>query len=75
MSSSEPDPDSMWNLSVDFDYTYAETTIEIDDQSSELFTFEIPADVIQVIFVLNYTESNEGGVCHHPAMRYCKFYL
>ena len=42
-------------------YTYAETTIEIDDQSSEVFTFEIPADVIQVIFVLNYTESNEGG--------------
>ena len=61
MSSSEPDPDSMWNLSVDFDYTYAETTIEIDDQSSEIFTFEIPADVIQAIFVLNYTESNEGG--------------
>ena len=62
MSSSEPDPDSMWNLSVDFDYSYAETTIEIDDQSSDTFTFEIPADVIQVIFVLNYTESNEGGV-------------
>ena len=62
MASSSPDPDSMWNLSVDFDYSYAETTIEIDDQSSDTFTFEIPADVIQVIFVLNYTESNEGGV-------------
>ena len=61
MSSSEPDPDSMWNLSVDFDYSYAETTIEIDDESSDIFTFEIPADVIQAVFVLNYTESNEGG--------------
>ena len=62
MSSSTPDPDSMWNLSVEFDYSYDETTIEIDDQSSDTFTFEIPSDVIQAIFVLNYTESNEGGV-------------
>ena len=62
MSSSSPDPDSMWNLSVEFDYSYAETTIEIDDQSSDTFTFEIPADVIQATFLLNYTESNEGGV-------------
>lgn len=62
MASSSPDPDSMWNLSVDFDYSYAETTIEIDDQSSDTFTFEIPANVVQAIFVLNYTESNEGGV-------------
>ena len=61
-SSSAPDPDSMWNLSVDFDYSYAETTIEIDDESSDTFTFEIPANVVQAIFVLNYTESNEGGV-------------
>lgn len=62
MNSSSPDPDSMWNLSVDFDYFDAETTIEIDDQSSDTFTFEIPANVVQAIFVLNYTESNEGGV-------------
>ena len=62
MASSSPDPDSKWNLSVEFDYSYAETTIEIDDQSSDTFTFEIPADVVQAIFVLNYTESNEGGV-------------
>ena len=62
MNSSSPDPDSMWNLSVDFDYFEAETTIEIDDQSSDTFTFEIPANVVQAIFVLNYTESNEGGV-------------
>ncbi len=62
MSSSSPDPDSMWNLSVEFDYSYAETTIEIDDQSSDTFTFEIPADVIQATFLLNYTESNEGGI-------------
>ena len=62
MASSSPDPDSMWNLSVEFDYSYDETTIEIDDQSSDTFTFEIPSDVIQAIFVLNYTESNEGGV-------------
>ena len=62
MNSSSPDPDSMWNLSVDFDSFDAETTIEIDDQSSDTFTFEIPANVVQAIFVLNYTESNEGGV-------------
>ena len=62
MNSSSPDPDSMWNLSVDFDYFDAETTIEIDDQSSDTFTFEIPANVVQAVFVLNYTESNEGGV-------------
>ena len=62
MNSSSPDPDSMWNLSVDFDYFDAETTIEIDDQSSDTFTFEIPANVVQAIFVLSYTESNEGGV-------------
>ena len=68
MSSSEPDPDSMWNLSVDFGYSYAETTIEIDDQSSDTFTFEIPANVVQAIFVLNYTESNEGGV---PTTQQC----
>ena len=61
-SSSAPDPDSIWNLSVDFDYSYAETTIEIDDESSDTFTFEIPANVVQAIFVLSYTESNEGGV-------------
>ena len=67
-SSSAPDPDSMWNLTAEFDYSYVETTIEIDDESSETFTFEIPADVIQAIFLLNYTESNEGGV---PTTQQC----
>ena len=31
MSSSTPDPDSMWNLSVEFEYSYAEETIRISD--------------------------------------------
>ena len=59
---SSPDPDSMWNLSVEFDYSYAEETIDISDGSSGIFLFEIPADVILATFLLNYTESNEGGV-------------
>ena len=61
MASSSPDPDSMWNLTVDFEYSYSEETILISDGSTNSFYFDIPADVIQVTFMLNYSESNEGG--------------
>ena len=60
-SSSSPNPDSMWNLTVDFEYSYSEETILISDGSTNSFFFDIPADVIQVTFMLNYSESNEGG--------------
>ncbi len=60
-SSSSPNPDSMWNLTVDFEYSYSEETILISDGSTNSFYFDIPADVIQVTFMLNYSESNEGG--------------
>ena len=61
MASSSPDPDSMWNLTVDFEYSYSEETILISDGSTNSFYFDIPADVVQVTFMLNYSESNEGG--------------
>ena len=51
----------MWNLTVDFEYSYSEETILISDGSTNSFYFDIPADVIQVTFMLNYSESNEGG--------------
>ncbi len=56
-----PNPDSMWNLTVDFEYSYSEETILISDGSTNSFYFDVPADVIQVTFMLNYSESNEGG--------------
>ena len=61
LKDSSPNPDSMWNLSVDFEYSYSEETILISDGSTNSFFFDIPADVIQVTFMLNYSESNEGG--------------
>ena len=61
LASPSPNPDSMWNLTVDFEYSYSEETILISDGSSNSFYFDIPADVIQVTFMLNYSESNEGG--------------
>ena len=61
LASPSPNPNSMWNLTVDFEYSYSEETILISDGSSNSFYFDIPADVIQVTFMLNYSESNEGG--------------
>ena len=61
MASSSPDPDSMWKLTVEFEHSYAEETILISDGSTNSFYFDIPADVVQVTFMLNYLESNEGG--------------
>ena len=61
MSSSSPDPDSTWNLTAEFEFTYEEVTIDIDDGSTASFDFDVPSDVIGVMFMLNYTESNEGG--------------
>ena len=61
LKDSSPNPDSMWNLTVDFEYSYSEETILISDGSTNSFFFDIPADVIQVTFMLNYSESNEGG--------------
>ena len=61
LNDSSPNPDSMWNLSVEFEYSYSEETILISDGSTNSFYFDIPADVIQVTFMLNYSESNEGG--------------
>ena len=61
MSSSSPDPDSMWNLTAEFEFTYDEVTINIDDGTTDSFEFDVPSAVIGVIFMLNYTESDEGG--------------
>lgn len=61
MSSSTPDPDSMWNLTVEFEYSYSEETTFIGNGDTNSFYFDIPADAIQVIFMLNYSESNEAG--------------
>ena len=62
MSSSTPDPDSMWNLSVEFEYSYAEETILISDGSTDSFYFDLPEDAVSALFMLNYSESNEGGL-------------
>ena len=61
MMSSEPAPDSMWNLTAEFEYSYAEETILISDGSTDSFYFDIPEDAISALFMINYTESNEGG--------------
>ena len=55
MSSSTPDPDSMWNLTVEFEYSYSEETTFIGNGDTNSFYFDIPADAIQVIFCLLYT--------------------
>lgn len=60
-SSSAPNPDSMWNLTAEFEYSYAEETILISDGSTDSFYFDIPEDAISALFMINYTESNEGG--------------
>jgi len=61
LKDSSPNPDSTWKLTVEFEHSYAEETILISDGSTDSFYFDIPADVVQVTFMLNYSESNEGG--------------
>ena len=61
-SSSAPNPDSMWDLTAEFEYSYAEETILISDGSTDSFYFDIPEDAISALFMINYTESNEGGI-------------
>ena len=60
--SSEPAFDSMWNLTVEFETHFEEQVIDINDGSTESFQFDIPADAVGVSFMLNYSESNEGGI-------------
>ena len=62
MNSSEPAPDSMWNLTVEFEPHFEEQVINIGDGATDSFQFDIPADAIGVSFMLNYLESNEGGI-------------
>ena len=62
MASSSPDPDSMWNLTVEFEPHFEEQIIDISDGTTESFNFNIPADAVGVSFMLNYSESNEGGI-------------
>ena len=62
MNSSEPDLDSMWNLTVEYDWTEIDETILISDGATESFYFDVPSDVFAMMFFLNYSESNEVGV-------------
>ena len=62
MSSSTPDPDSMWNLTVNWSLEEIDETILISDGATESFYFDVPSDVIAMSFFLNYSESNEVGV-------------
>ena len=59
---SSPEPDSMWNLAVEFEPHFEEQVINIGDGSTESFQFSIPADAVGASFHLNYSESNEGGL-------------
>lgn len=59
---SGPDPESMWNLSIELDEQPLITKATIANGNTHSFLFEIPADVIAVSFMLSYEESNEGGV-------------
>jgi len=61
-SSSTPDPDSMWNLDVEHEEIWTEETIFISDAATESFYFDVPSDAVAITFILNYSESNEGGV-------------
>ena len=62
MNSSEPEPDSMWKLTVESEYIWTEETIFIPDGTTETFYFDVPYDAVGIGFTLNYSESNEGGV-------------
>ena len=61
-SSSSPNPDSMWNLDVEHEEIWTEETIFISDAATESFYFDVPSDAVAITFILNYSESNEGGV-------------
>ena len=61
-SSSSPNPDSMWNLDVEGKEIWTEETIFISDAATESFYFDVPSDAVAIMFILNYSESNEGGV-------------
>ena len=62
LDSTGPEPDSIWNLTVEFEPHFEEQVINIGDGSAESFQFNIPADAVGVSFMLNYSESNEGGI-------------
>ena len=62
MSSSEPDSDSMWNLTVEGEWIKIDETILISDGATETFYFDVPADVITIFFMIEYEETNEVGV-------------
>jgi Na+/proline symporter len=61
LDTSGPAPDSMWNLTVEFAYVYEEQVVQIGDDETHTFSFDIPSDAMGVSFGLNYSESNEGG--------------
>jgi len=61
MASSEPAPDSMWSLTVEGEEIWTEETILISDGATESFYFDVPSDAVGIMFILNYSESNEGG--------------
>ncbi|MFL2882477.1 MAG: sodium/proline symporter [Candidatus Poseidoniaceae archaeon] len=62
MASSKPAPDSMWSLTVEGEEIWTEETILISDGATESFSFDVPSDAVGIMFILNYSESNEGGV-------------
>ena len=62
LDTSGPAPDSMWNLTVEFAHVYEEQVVQIGDGDTQTFSFDIPSDAMGVSFMLNYSESNEGGV-------------
>tara|TARA_B110000444_G_scaffold69941_2_gene65708 strand:+ start:15825 stop:17867 length:2043 start_codon:yes stop_codon:yes gene_type:complete len=62
MVSSEPAPDSMWILAFEVEEIWTEETILISDGATETFYFDVPSDAVIITFILNYSESNEGGV-------------
>jgi hypothetical protein len=61
-SSSTPDPDSMWNLTVEGEWIEIDETILISDGATETFYFDVPSDVISFFFMIVYEETNEVGV-------------
>jgi len=73
LDSTGPEPNSIWNLTVEFEYSYAEETILIGDGATDSFYFDIPSDAVGVMFMLNYSESNEGpigGECDNAESSY-----
>ena len=61
-SSSTPDPDSMWNLTVEGEWIKIDETILISDGATETFYFDVPSDVVSIFFNIEYNETNEVGV-------------